>query len=129
MTDTLGRPNKGNTKATGKKARYGEELVQRSRKSILNALDVVEKKGKLISEILAEAFIANPIKFMELASKFAPKDINVEGKVKHAHEFTELERAARIDAILDAARNRGTGQIIDGELDATAGPTEGSLLQ
>lgn len=43
--------------------------------------------------------------------------------------FTELERAARVDALLDAARDRATGQLIDGDLDTAAGSTKGSLLQ
>lgn len=43
--------------------------------------------------------------------------------------FTALERAARVDAILDVARDRGAGQLIDGELDTVTGTAEGSVLQ
>ena len=68
-----------NHKATGKKAKRGAELAQRIRAGILNAMDCVEdKKGKLISEILAEELINNPIKFLELASKYVPKELEME---------------------------------------------------
>ena len=52
-----------------KAAQHGPELVQRTRKAVLNAFDAIEKRGKVISEILADTFEENPIKFMELASK------------------------------------------------------------
>ena len=92
-----------NHSATGKKAKRGAELAQRARAAILNALDVVEKDGKLISEILAEEFKNNPIKFMELASKFTPKDINAE--VSHVIEAKELTD----DELADIATGRSAG--------------------
>lgn len=67
-----------NHKATGKKTKKGPELAQRCRTAILNAFDAVERDGKLISEVLAQEFQANPIKFMELASKYIPKQIEAE---------------------------------------------------
>ncbi len=67
-----------NHKATGKKSAKGPELVQRVRAAILAALDATEKKGKKISEVLAEEFEKNPLKFMELASKYCPKDLSIE---------------------------------------------------
>ena len=64
-----------NHQATGKKAKRGPELAQRCRAAVLNAFDAFEKKGKLISEVLADEFEKNPLKFMELASKYCPRDI------------------------------------------------------
>ena len=72
-----------NNRATGKKAAHGEELAQRTRKALLNTFKAVEKRGKLISEILADEFEENPIKFMELASKLIPRELN--GNVNHDH--------------------------------------------
>lgn len=67
-----------NHRATGKKSKRGPELAQRIRAGILNALDCVEKDGMLISEILAEEFKANPMKFIDMASKYVPKDIELQ---------------------------------------------------
>lgn len=71
-----------NHKATGKKAARGAEMVQRIRGAILNALDTIEKnKGMPISEVLAQEYENNPSKLIELASKYAPKDINMDATV------------------------------------------------
>jgi len=80
-----------NHQATGKKSKHGAELVQRSRAAILNALDVVETKGKTISQLLAAEFIENPIRFMELASKFAPKELDVSVNPKSPDQMTDAE--------------------------------------
>lgn len=84
-----------NHKATGKKSKRGPELVQRCRAAILNALDVVEAEGETISALLAKEFKANPLKFMELASKFSPKDLTVElnDNRDSAEQFTDDELA------------------------------------
>lgn len=66
-----------NYKATGKKSYKGPELVQRVRAALLNALDVLDQRGKKISDILADEFEQNPLKFMDLASKYCPKDVHV----------------------------------------------------
>ena len=68
---------------TGKNGKKGAELVQRVRGAVLNAFDCVEKgtpsrKPMVLSEILADAFLENPLKFLDTASKFTPKDINAE---------------------------------------------------
>ena len=61
----------------------GSELVVRIRKNIMRSFDIVEEEAKItetkgISGILADAFRANPLKFLDSASKFTPKDINAE---------------------------------------------------
>ena len=98
-----------NPRATGKKSKRGPELVQRVRAAILNAMDAVEKDGMLISEILAEQFQENPIRFLELASKFTPRERNVEhsGTVHQTHEHrTVSEIDARIEEMLKDREDR-----------------------
>jgi hypothetical protein len=92
-----------NHKATGKKSKHGPELAQRCRAAVLGAFRVFEKNsGKLISEVLAEELQNNPIKFMELASKFIPKEIDAE--ISHTLKAEEMtvedldERIARLTA-------------------------------
>ena len=84
---------KGNKHATGKKAGHGPELVQRIRAVVLGALDAVEKDGKLISEILAEKFKDDPLRFMDMASKYCPKEVAMEVSttVLHTSEMSEVE--------------------------------------
>lgn len=77
-----------NHNATGKKSKKGPELVQRCRGAVLNALDVLEKRGKPISELLAEEFSQNPSKLMELASKFCPREL--EAEITHAYRASDL---------------------------------------
>lgn len=91
-----------NYNATGKKARGAQELTVRWRKAVLNTFDCVEKQGKLISEILAEEFKKNPIKFMELASK---------GIIKEATSDVTLYRASDLtdDELADIATGSGAG--------------------
>lgn len=74
--------------AQGKRAGHGPELVQRTRKAVLNTFKAVEKRGKVISEILADEFEKNPIKFMELAAKLMPKEIS--GEVTHIVDAKRL---------------------------------------
>lgn len=85
-----------NPRATGKKAKHGENLIQRTRAAILNALDAVDKRGKLISEILADEFEKNPLKFMELASKACPKEQAIEHS-GHIHQTHEHRTVSEID--------------------------------
>ena len=72
----------------GKAAGHGPELVQRTRKAVLNTFDAIEKEGKKISDILAKEFEKNPIKFMELAAKLMPKEIS--GEFNHTHTADKL---------------------------------------
>ena len=91
------------TRNVGKGAKHGENLVQRVRAGILNALDCVEQRGKKISEILAEEFEKNPIKFMELAIKAMPKEIS--GEINHVHTAKSLTD----DDLADIATGSSTG--------------------
>ena len=94
-----------NHEATGKKAKHGRELVQRCRAAVLGALEILESKtGKKITEILAQELEANPLKFMELASKFCPKDLQVE-----LNDITDRAEQLSDDELADIAetgRNR-----------------------
>lgn len=74
--------------ATGKKAGHGPELVQRTRKAVLNAFDALENRGKVLSDLLADELEKNPIKFMELASKLMPKEIT--GDFNHNYSAKRL---------------------------------------
>ena len=61
----------------GKQPKHGKELAQRARAGILNAFDAVERRGVKISDALADAFLADPLKFMDTASKYIPKNIDL----------------------------------------------------
>lgn len=80
-----------NHNANGKSVKGGHELAQRTRGAILNAFGAVETQGKVVSEVLAEAFLANPIRFMDMAAKYIPKDINMEVTKVAAHALSDEE--------------------------------------
>jgi len=85
---------KGNKQATGKTAKHGSALAARVRGGILNAFDATEKKGKLISEILSEEFEKAPLRFLEVAAKYVPKDINTEiTSISKANNLSDQELA------------------------------------
>ncbi len=92
-----------NSRATGKKAKHGENLVQRTRAAVLGAFDAIEKRGKVLSDILADEFEKNPVKFMELASKLMPKERHVSGSIEHDHTHT-VEPVSAIDQRIDEIR-------------------------
>lgn len=99
-----------NTNPKGKGAGHGPELIQRTRKAVLNTFNAIEKKGKLISEILADEFEKNPIKFMELAAKLMPKEIN--GDINHTHSLETLsddELEQRINDYREIIESMQTG--------------------
>jgi len=90
----------------GKQPKHAKELAQRTRAAILLGMDAVQKRGekKLMSEILADAFIENPLKFLDTASKYLPKDINMDvTHTKSAQALTDDELA---DIIAQRARAR-----------------------
>lgn len=93
-----------NRSANGKKAKKGTEIVQRVRAAILGAFDVVEKEGKLISELLAEEFKRDPMRFMDMAAKYCPKDVDL--RVEHVTSASELTEA-ELDELIAAARAVG----------------------
>ena len=83
-----------NFNAKGKRAAKGPEMVQRCRAAVLNAFDAVESRGKVLSEILADEFEKNPIKFLDAASKWAPKEIQAEvNHITSASDLTDDELA------------------------------------
>lgn len=95
-----------NFNATGKKPKYGHELTQRTRKIILSALDIVDgDEKKPMREILAAEAKLNPLKFMELASKFCLKDVvvDINDARDRAEELTDSELADIV-----AARSKET---------------------
>lgn len=82
---------KGNRQATGGAAKKGEHLVVRTRGAILNAFNAVENRGKVLSEILADAFEANPLRFLDTAAKFIPKDVNLTTSTGKPADMTDDE--------------------------------------
>ena len=86
----------------GKKAKGAAQLTQRWRTAVLGCFDCVEKDGKLISEILAEEFIKNPMKFMELASKGIIKESTADVTLYRASDLTD-------DELADIATGRSKG--------------------
>ncbi len=83
-----------------KRARRGPELAQRIRAGILNAFDCVERtQGRLISEILAEEFMKDPMRFIQIAAKYVPKE-------HHGEVVTTTKTALMTDAELTAEAER-----------------------
>lgn len=116
----MGTKTSGNKQATGKAVKYGSQLASRTRKAILNTFDCIEKDGRLISEILADKFKENPLKFMELAIKAMPKDLNIDNtKGNDINRYTDAELA---DLIAKRARDQGQGpkKVYDGVTDAVS---------
>lgn len=106
---------KGNKVATGSVAKKGTHLVARTRGAILNAFDVAESRGRLLSEILADAFIENPLRFMDTAAKFIPKDIDL--NVNHTKSAVQLTDEELADIIATRARERlEAAKEIEGEI-------------
>ena len=94
----------GNIYAPGKRAKHGENLVQRIRAGILGAFDVSEKKGMLISEMLSVEWEKNPLKFLEVAAKHLPKEITAE--ITRTYEANKLTDDELADVIAKRARKR-----------------------
>lgn len=67
-----------NKNPTPKPAKHAQHLAAKTRGAILRAFDAVDNRGKVMSECLADAFLENPIRFMDMAAKYIPKDINME---------------------------------------------------
>ncbi len=70
--------DKGNHKATGKKAKRGPELASRARGALLEAMDLLEKDGQSLGQLLMDEAKQNPRGFMDLVSKYCPRDIQAE---------------------------------------------------
>lgn len=93
-----------NSGGNGKTARRGHELVQRTRAAILNAMDVLDKGTEPLSVLLAKAATEQPMRFLDMAAKHCPKDIdlNIISDLK-AENMTDNELA---DIIATRARER-----------------------
>lgn len=61
----------------GKKAKRGPELASRIRNQLIAAMDLVNDSDKTVAELLAEEARGNIIRFLELCSKYVPRDIEV----------------------------------------------------
>lgn len=73
-----GNSNSGNRNSQGKTAKKGSELVQRTRAAILNAMDALDDRSKPLSQLLADAAEKQPLRFLDMAAKHCPKDVNLD---------------------------------------------------
>lgn len=96
--------------AKGKNAKYGAEVVQRARYILLKAMDIIEDNtGKTIPQVVAEQHVDNPLKLIELLSKFTPRERSVEvsGHVHQTHEHISVsEIDSRITDLLGSGEDR-----------------------
>lgn len=67
-----------NINPKGKSAAKGPELASRLRSALLGALDLVAEEGKTVAQMLAEKLAEDPFKFMEIAAKYVPRQIEAE---------------------------------------------------
>ncbi len=98
---------KGNKQATGKKAARAPELASRARCIIIKALDILEVSNEPLPVLLANEAKENPIKIMELISKYLPKEIH--GTIDHSGtiEHVALSETDRIiEGIIDSSTER-----------------------
>lgn len=93
----MGTKTSGNRQAVGKAHKRGAELVQGARAMILRAFDIVDERSgtkghETPAQKLADAFENNPLKFLDTASKFIPKDIQILDKSsKNPDDYTDDE--------------------------------------
>ena len=76
--------------ATGKTAKKGREIAGSCRANLLKALQVLEDRGKPVSVLLADAAEKDPLKFMDLCSKFIPRNIDITQNVTVEHSMESL---------------------------------------
>lgn len=119
-----GNSNSGNYQSTGKSAMKGPELVQRIRGAVLRTFDLYEdQRGKTIPELLLPALEDNPLKFLEVAAKYCPKDMTIETKsTKDVKDLTIEELMGMLDQdklaeiVGRKARERLEDKTIEGEV-------------
>ena len=93
----MGNKASGNKQAQGAAAKKGAHLVVSARSMILRAFDIVDERAKTKghetpAQKLADAFENNPLKFLDTASKFIPKDIQLTDKSsKNPDDYTDDE--------------------------------------
>ncbi len=71
MTNKMGRP-----KGSGR----GPQIIHRLRQSIFEAIDTLDRRGKPLAMLLADAFEANPTATLLAISRVLPKDINIQAE-------------------------------------------------
>ena len=82
-----GNANSGDRNAPGKRAKHAAELASTIRKAIMDSLADVDKGPKKVKDYLIGEFKANPLRFIEAAAKFMPKEVNqnVRANIQHTH--------------------------------------------
>lgn len=93
-----------NKHATGMPAKHGRQLTARTRGCILKAFDILDTRNKSMPELMADAAIEQPLRFMDVAAKYIIKDVNTDvDSLKDASKLTDSELA---DIIATRARER-----------------------
>lgn len=99
-----------NPHATGMVAARVRGLTVRTRKCILDVFDLLDDRKTPMAELLATAAVKDPLKFMDTASKFIIKDLQID--INHMHNPSMLtddeiaeEIATRARARLEQARD------------------------
>ena len=99
-----------------KQAKHGKELVQRARAVILNAFGALEKRGVVLSEVMADAFMADPLKYMDTAAKYLPKGPdNPAQHITNAIQLTDEQLIQIIQARQDG-ESRAKEKVIEPDL-------------
>ncbi len=111
----MGHPSKSLAENRKKGSKDDTALVRRTRYAILKALDTVDSLGTPLHELLAQAFVDNPLKFLDTAAKFLPKQMDID--VTHSKSNQNLSDDDLADIIAQRARQRLEGiKAIDGEV-------------
>ena len=98
-----GTKTSGNKQAQGQSARKGASLTARARGLLLSAMDIVDTDPtKPLSELLADQAKKNPMRFMDLVSKYIIKDVQIEHQTSNSNDLTDDELA---DIIARKARD------------------------
>ena len=89
----------------------GQQTVEQLRSQISSALRLLDKRGKPLSLLLADALEQDAPRALSAISKFLPSDVKVEGSVNLISALDEIGHA--IDLELD--RRSGEYTIVDQE--------------
>lgn len=115
--------------SNSRKAKH--DIAPAMRAAFLEAIEKLKiKKGKTFSEIMADWLDEDPIAMMNAISKFTVRENHNTGSVTIEHSYSDLERANRLDALLESARARRDGQALEQRpVDTIEGSPDGSTLQ